>query len=207
MVIGVTGGVGSGKSTILEYLEECYGARLILADDVARELQEPGRECYGLIVKEFGEGILKKGSAGIFAGNPALRPIDRAALAEIVFNDPEKLKLLNSMTHPQVRQEIEQRIATFYMMDNNALIVIEAALLIEAGYLEILDEMWAVTARKEIRIERLMASRGYSQEKCEDIMASQKTDEEYRRAVDFVIDNSGSTLETHAQIDERLSRI
>ena len=196
MIIGVTGGVGSGKSTILGILNECYGAHIIEADAVAKELMEPGRESYKLIVEAFGEEILVPGEGE--------RPIDRPALAGVVFDSPQKLDLLNSLTHPQVKKEIVRRIRTIYAIDSKALIVIEAALLIEANYLDILDYLWVVLTDREVRIERLAASRGYSREKSESVMASQLSDDEFRAHADFVIDNSGTSEESAQQIEQGL---
>jgi len=197
MVIGITGGVGSGKSTVLEILKNEYGARLIMTDDVARELMEPGMPVYNAVVAEFGPEIIEGGQNGM--------PIDRKALAAIVFADSEKLEKLNSLSHPQVRTETERRIDEYYKEDPEALIIIEAALLIEAGYRDILDELWSVIADPEIRIMRLAQSRGYSREKSESIMASQMSNEEYIEKTDFSINNSGSVDETRKQIADRLN--
>lgn len=194
MVIGVTGGVGAGKSTVLKILKEKYGAHIIIADDVARELMEPGGASYALVLEAFGTEILDLSSEGG-------KRIDRAKLAAIVFEDDEKLALLNSLTHPQVRMEILSRISRFYEEDPDALIVLEAALLIEGGYREILDCLWAVCVDTEVRIGRLMRDRGYSREKALSIMDNQLSDSEFRAHADFVINNSGTVAQTEAQID------
>ncbi len=196
MVIGVTGGVGAGKSTVLKILEENYGAKMILSDDVAKELMEPGRTAYTAVVKAFGPEILEDGQEKDRCG------IDRAKLAKIVFADEEKLALLNSLTHPAVREEILARIAGYYKEDKDALVVVEAALLIEAGYEDILDSLWVVYVEKEERIRRLMRDRGYSREKALSIMENQLSDEEFRAHADYLINNTGTIEETKAQIDE-----
>lgn len=195
MVIGVTGGVGAGKSTVLKILEENYGAKMILSDDVAKELMEPGRTAYTAVVKAFGPEILE-------GQEKEPRCIDRAKLAKIVFADEEKLALLNSLTHPAVREEILARIAGYYKEDKDALVVVEAALLIEAGYEDILDSLWVVYVEKEERIRRLMRDRGYSREKALSIMENQLSDEEFRAHADYLINNTGTIEETKAQIDE-----
>lgn len=194
MVIGVTGGVGAGKSTVLEQLEKHFGAHLIIADEVAKELMEPQGASYEAVVDAFGREILNEEGQ-----------IDRQRLAGIVFNDDEKLELLNSLTHPKVRTEIERRIASVYEKDANALIVVEAALLIEAGYEEMLDELWVIDADPEVRIQRLMENRGYSREKCLDIMNNQLSNEEFRTHADEVIDNSGTLDETLRRIEAVLA--
>lgn len=217
MVIGVTGGVGAGKSTILKILEEQFGAKLIMSDDVAKELMEPGGASYEAVVAAFGEEILAENSldkmdqaydknamdqASAVTGQALTNnpPIDRQKLAAIVFADDEKLTLLNSLTHPKVKEEILARIDAFYEEDPGALVIIEAALLIEAGYEDILDALWVVTADPEVRIERLMRSRGYTREKCLSIMDNQLSDDEFLLHADAVIDNSGTREESEEQL-------
>lgn len=195
MIIGVTGGIGAGKSTILEYLENRYHAAIIQADDVAKELMMPGGQAYKAVTDYFGEVILTDGYGS---------PIDRTVLSEIVFNDEKQLQILNSLTHPAVKNEIRRRIEK-YQSEGISIIVIEAALLIQAGYQDLLDELWTVYADKETRIERLISSRNYTREKANSIISSQLSDEEMKAAADFVIDNSGNTESTCSQIDEYLS--
>ena len=195
MFIGVTGGVGAGKSTILQILEEEYNAYIILADDVARELMKKGKASYRAVVKAFGKDILRED-----------REIDRQILADIVFNDEEKLNLLNSIVHPLVRKAIVKEQKQVNKKDPHRLVVLEAALLIEAGYKELLDELWAVIVQKEIRIQRLMNDRGYTREKSESIIANQLSDEEFRANCDFVIDNSGTLEESAEQIRKHFER-
>lgn len=189
MVIGVTGGVGAGKSTVLEILKREYHARIIMADDVARDLMRKGGASYAPVLSAFGEEILD-----------AEGEIDRKKLAAIVFEDEEKRSLLNSLVHPKVKEEILSLINGYYAEDASCLIVIEAALLIEAGYKDILDSLWFVYVEKEIRIGRLMRDRGYTRDKALSIMASQLSDEEFRSHADFIIDNSGTLAETAAQV-------
>lgn len=195
MIIGVTGGVGAGKSTILDYLKNRYNAAVIQADDVAKELMMPGGVSYKAVTDHFGDGILTAGYGS---------PIDRAALAEIVFNDEKQLSILNSLTHPAVKTEI-QRLIRKYQSLGYSIIIIEAALLIQAGYQDIIDELWTVYADKRTRVERLISTRNYSEEKAESIISSQMSDEQMNAAADLVIDNSGSTENTCRQIDEYLS--
>lgn len=195
MIIGVTGGVGSGKSTVLEILKEKYGAHIIMADDVAKELMEPGGASYEAVVKAFGDAILED--------LPEHR-IDRKKLAAIVFEDENKRELLNSLTHPQVKVEILEQFRSIYQKDPDALIVLEAALLIEGGYREILDCLWVILADREVRIQRLMESRSYTREKALSIMESQLSDAEFRAHADYVIDNSGSLDHTAEQIAKAL---
>lgn len=195
MFIGITGGVGAGKSTILQILKEKYDAHLIMADDVAKELMCRGKSAYRKIVQTFGEEIL---------GDDL--EINRQKLSSIVFQDDDKLLMLNQIVHPLVQKAILKEKDKISKKNPEKLIVLEAALLIEAGYRDFLDELWAVIADKEVRIKRLMESRGYSREKSESIIAAQLSDEEFRRVCDFVIDNSGSLSDSERQIEEHFER-
>ena len=188
-ILGITGGVGCGKSTVLDMLEKEYGAYVIQADIVAHELMQPGQTSYKAIVEHFGQEILDSDGR-----------IDRKALGAIVFADAEKLTLLNSLTHPAVKEEIRRRIFT----SQNRFFVIEAALLLEDHYDEICDEIWYVYADKEVRFERLAASRGYSREKSQSMMDNQMSEEELRRRCQAVIDNSGTLEDTKNDLDALL---
>lgn len=195
MFIGITGGVGTGKSTILKILKDKYDAHLIMADDVAKDLMRKGKSAYKQIVKTFGKEIL--GADG---------EIDRQKMASIVYSDEEKRLTINQIVHPLVKKAILKEKKAVSKESPDKLIVLEAALLIEDGYKELLDELWAVITDKEIRIKRLMDSRGYSREKSESIIASQLSDDEFRNACDFIIDNSGTIEETQKQIEAYFER-
>lgn len=190
MVIGLMGGVGSGKSTVLNYLEDSYCAYIIQSDHVAKEIMEPGREAFKSIANIFPEVIIDG-------------EINSQKLGEIVFNDRDKLKLLNSITHPATIKEIINRIDG---SDNN-IIVVESALLMGTGIEEKCDKIWFVYCEKEKRINRLMESRGYSREKAEGIINNQPLEEEYKAQSDEFIDNTYSVENTKAQIDALLSTL
>ncbi len=192
-VIGITGGVGAGKSEILKYLKEKYGAVVIEADKVGHLLMEPGEICYEQITETFGDGIL----------NTDLT-IDRGALGKIVFADKELLGKLNQIIHPGVKAYIVTEIQKERAIGNTSYFVVEAALLLEDHYDVICDEMWYIDASAEVRRERLKASRGYDDEKIAGIMANQKSPEEFRKSCQAVIDNSGSLQDTYEQIDRQL---
>ena len=130
-VIGITGGVGTGKSTVLELLRKNHGARIIQADLVARALMEPGGGSYEAVRGAFGDGILSEDGK-----------IDRKLLAEVIFGDEEKRQLLNSLTHPLVKEEVRRQMEAA----DASLVVYEAALPGEAGMRELCGEIWAVTA-------------------------------------------------------------
>lgn len=191
-VIGITGGAGSGKSEVLKILAQDFGAYVIIADDLARHLSEKGQICYENIVSAFGSGVI--GDDG---------ELDRKKLASIVFGDEAKLKLLNEMTHPYVRQAILSDIDKQREKNTASCIVIEAALLIEAGYQNVCDEMWYVYTDLDIRRQRMKETRNYSDEKIDAVMASQLSDEAFRENCDRVIVNN-STLEN---VKTQLTRI
>lgn len=190
-VLGITGGVGSGKSLVLEYLKEEYGAYICQMDETAKELQKSGTECFREIVRHFGTEIV--GSDG---------ELDRAKLGGIVFAEEEELKKLNEIVHPavleHVRRDIEEKAGT-----GVKLYVVEAAVLTDV-FRDLSDELWYIYVREEIRRERLKASRGYTDERITRMIASQPAEEVFRETCDVVIDNSGDFEETKRQIGERL---
>ena len=194
--IGMTGGVGSGKSEVLRFLREEYGAVVLMADEISHEQMLPGSEGFRRICEEFGEEILEETGA---------HAIDRAKLAAIVFTDPEKLEKLNGILHPAVKRAIRKRFQE-EEQKGTELLILEAALLLQDGYPDMLDEIWFVYVDPETRISRLMGSRGYTREKCLDIMKNQLPEEAYRAAADVVIDNSGSWEETACAIRGRLGQ-
>lgn len=206
-ILGITGGVGSGKSAVMDILEKDYGAKIILADLVSHELMEPGMAVYEEILAAFGPEITGKSSdAGPETPGP---PIDRAKLGQIVFSNPEKLALLNRITHTGVADEIRKRIRSYISgrprSDARLLIAVEAALLIGSGLEPDLDSLWYIYVNEEERIRRLMAGRGYSREYAKSIANRQLSDHDFRENCDVIIDNSGDLSETRKQIDRILA--
>lgn len=192
-VIGITGGVGSGKSEVLGYLKNKCNCRVILADQVAHLLEEPGQICYKLIVELLGREILdEKGY------------IDKHKLANRIFANEEYLEKVNCIVHPEVRAYIEEAILEERKKDTLDYLFIEAALLIEKGYKDIVDEMWYIHTREEARRDRLKASRGYTDEKIDSIIKQQLSEKEFFEQCDFVLENSGSLACMYKQIDEKL---
>ena len=194
-IIGVTGGVGAGKSTVLNYLEKRYGAKLILADLVGHEVMEPGHEAYEQVVKAFGQEIVSED-----------KTIDRKAFGAIVFADEKKRMILNRIIHPAVRQEILRRLEEA-KLSHMLYVVVEAALFLEENYDAFCDETWYIYTSEDNRRLRLKASRGYSDEKIDRMFAAQKSHKEFLERCQFVIDNNGSAEETHRQIDRRMRHI
>lgn len=190
-VIGITGGVGSGKSEVLRYLKEAYGARVCQMDETAKALQRKGTSCFRRIVEHFGEAVVGAGGE-----------LDRAALSHIVFSDERQLQALNGIVHPevvrQVSRDIEQKRA-----QGVQLYIVEAALLPDVGR-ELCDDLWYIYAEEKVRRERLKASRGYTDERITRMIAAQPDEERFRSASTAVIDNSGDFEDTKRQIGERL---
>ena len=195
IIIGVTGGMGAGKSRVLAYLEEKWNARTIRLDDISRNLLARNGLCYDETIHIFGKKIVKPGG-----------DLDRAAIAKMIFEDSRLRDRLNALVHPAVKAQVRWIAEEMRQLDAG-LLVVEAALLIEGGYKEICDEIWYIYADEEVRRERLKESRGYTDERIDGTFATQLTDEVFRANVDFVIDNSGSFEETSKAIDSHLGRI
>ena len=183
-IISITGGVGSGKSEVLRILQEEFGSRIIIADQVAHQLMEPGKKGYQRVVEALGTSFLHADGS-----------IDRKKLAEVIFRDKEAVETMNSIIHPMVWKEIQYEINH---SDKN-IVVVEAALF-DKEHNTRFDEIWYVYTSEEHRIDRLMASRGYTREKCLEIMGNQATVEEYRRIADRVLENNGTVEEISGQI-------
>ena len=191
-IIGVTGGVGAGKSTVLDYLKETYHAHLILADLVGHEVMEPGLPAYDAVIETFGREILSEDQT-----------IDRKKLGDIVFHKEEMRQKLNAIVHAAVKQEILRRIEQANL-ENVSYTVVEAALFLEENYDAFCNETWYIYTDEKIRRQRLKESRGYSDERIDQIFRSQKTHEEFQKRCLFMIDNNGSEEETFRQIDRRM---
>lgn len=192
-VIGITGGVGSGKTQILDYLKAHTSCRLIVADKVAHELEEPGGVCYEQIVALLGKKVLAEDGT-----------IDKAEMAARIFSDRNLLIQINGIVHPAVKEYIKQVIAEEKEAERFDYLFIEAALLIEDGYDKFVDEMWYIHADEQVRRDRLKSSRGYSDGKIDSIIKEQLAEEEFYRHCSVVIDNSKTLQSAFEQIDEKL---
>lgn len=193
--IGITGGVGAGKSTILAYLRKNYRVRTLVADEVAHEIMEPGYDCYVRLQKEFAQ-------EKIWLHNGRF---NRQRLAEIIFADEEKRERLNDIVHPAVKEYILKEVEKERRSGSTDYVVLEAALLIEDGYGQICDELWYVYVTEENRRQRLIETRGYSDEKIEQMFAAQLTEGEYRRHCQVVIDNNGPIAQVYLQLAQLLN--
>lgn len=193
-VLGITGGVGAGKSTILDYLEKQYQVRVIQLDRAAHLLMRPGEICYQKIVDHFGEEILAADGT-----------INRKVLYQKTFGNREKVEELNAIVHPMVKEYVREQIYLEDQKGERAFLVLEAALLLDDHYEEICDNIWYVYVDPDVRVQRLQISRGYTPEKTAQILKNQKSDEEFRKGCQFVIDNSSDFIEnTYEQIDKGL---
>ncbi len=192
-VIGITGGIGAGKTRILEYLESRYRCRILLADKEAGRLQEPGNVCYEKIVELLGKDIVGEDGA-----------IRRDKMAEAIFGDQKLLEAVNGIVHPAVKAYILREIEREREKGAADFFFIEAALLIENGFEELVEEMWYIRADEAVRRRRLRGVRGYSDEKIDAILRAQLSDEQYRAHCRFVVENGGALADTLEQIDRKM---
>lgn len=194
-IIGITGGIGGGKSSILNFISSHYIAEIYYADDVAKELEQPGTMTYDRLVGMFGNDILTDGEGS---------EIDRSKFAHIIYSNSSNLEKVEEIVHPSVEAYLVEKMRGAAKMHETELFFIEAALLIEKGYSDIVDEMWYIYADDETRIRRLMESRGYSRKKALDIMSNQLSDADFREHSDVIIDNSTDLESAYAQVRARL---
>lgn len=175
--VGLTGGIGSGKSAVSELLAG-HGAVVIDYDRLAREVVEPGSPALARIAQRFGSGVLTGAGA-----------LDRAALGAIVFNDPESLRTLEEITHPAIR---DLAAAEESATGDNAIVVHDNALLIEMGHHTRMDFVVVVDVPQEIQIERIVSSRGMTEAEARARIGNQTSRESRTGVADMIIDNTGS---------------
>lgn len=192
-MIGITGGVGAGKSALLQYIKERYCCKILMADEIAHKVKEPGQACYEEIVSLLSPEILEEDGT-----------IHRGKMAVKIFGSEELLQKVNNLIHPAVKKMILDEIAAAKAEEKLDFLFVEAALLIEDGYLDIVDEMWYIYAREEVRRRRLKESRNYTDEKIDAIMKSQLKEEIFRKYCSVVIDNSEGLPAAFRQIDRKL---
>jgi dephospho-CoA kinase len=186
LLIGLTGGIGSGKSSVSARLA-ARGAVIIDADGITRELQEPGQPVFDAMVEAFGPSIVGPDGA-----------LDRPAVADIVFSDPEAKRRLEQIVHPEVGRTIAERMVA--LADTDAVVVLDIPLLVESGR----DDMAAtivVTVPVEVAVARLVEHRGFREADARARIANQVSNEERLAKADFVIDNGGSLEELDAQVE------
>ncbi len=190
MVIGITGGVGCGKSAAMTVLREKFGAKTLLADELGHEALQPESETYEEIRTLFGETVVC-----------ADGQLNRTLLAQIIYADENKRKELDDIIHPYVMRRIREYLGRW---KEEPLVVVETALMFESGCHKLCDKIWYIRADREQRIKRLTESRGYTREKTEAIMAAQMGEEDICRRCDACIDNSDSLEKLTSRLQELL---
>ncbi|HTQ85097.1 MAG TPA: dephospho-CoA kinase [Candidatus Solibacter sp.] len=192
--IGLTGGIASGKSTVAARMRE-LGLSVLNADLLAHRLMEPGQPAYEDVVREFGRDVLAADGA-----------VDRKKLGDIVFADAAKRERLNAIVHPRVIAAREEELEQMEARDPRGLVIVEAALLVEAGYYKKLDSLIVCSCRPEQQLERLRA-RGLGEREARERIAAQLPLEEKLRLADDVLDCSGSVENTLQQTDALVERL
>ena len=194
LFIGITGGIGAGKSTVLSLLKENFNCKVVLADELAAELMQAGHECYDRVVAlPWTESIIRDDGE-----------INRPLMARLMFADSSLREAVNNIVHPAVEKEVLNQVEIEREKHNIEYFFFEAALLIECGYGKLVDEMWYIYADEDIRVKRLIKSRGYTKERIEKTIASQRTDASFREHSDRIIDNSGDKERTLEQLRQIL---
>ena len=194
-VIGLTGGTGSGKSTVSAYLKK-RGCCIIDADEIARQLTSPGGEALDPIREKFGDSVFYDDGT-----------LDRKKLGNIVFKDEEKLKILEEITTKIVIRKITDKIHQMKESGYEGIVILDAPLLFEFGMEGLADENWLVICDRERRIKRLENRDGLSRHEITDRMANHLSDEKKMDMADQSIDNSGSIDDLYNKIDQRIERI
>ena len=190
LIVGLTGGVASGKTTVSRVLKE-EGAYIIDADQMARELVQPHTPTWKKLVTAFGKDILREDGS-----------LHRKKLADKVFTNPRQRKLLNQILHPRMRKEMERRAKEIGQKDPEAVVVIDAPLLVELGDHRKMDKLIVVTSTQKQQIERLKERDGISTKEALRIFSSQMPVEDKVKLADFVIRNEGSLQETKKKTRE-----
>ena len=189
LVIGLTGGIASGKSTVSRYLRE-LGAKIIDADVIARELVLPQSSAWQEIVRHFGSEIIDEEGALL-----------RKKLGEIIFRSSTERAVLNAILHPRIKQKIMEILSSLRNQKDIPLIVVDAPLLIEAGMVEIVDEVWVVAIPAELQRKRLIERDKISRAEAEERLAAQMPLQEKIKYAHRIIDNSGTIMETKKELD------
>ncbi len=193
-IIGLTGGIASGKSSVAKLLQ-ARGVALVDADHIARQVVQIGQPAYQQIVAQFGTGILNGDQT-----------INRKALGAIVFQDKAALKKLEAISHPAIIDVIKQRLDALQSNAITPFIVLDAALLLESGLDKLCDEVWLVVVTLQIQIERLRQRDSISSEQARRIIANQMPLTEKQKRADIIIDNNHSMTDLARQVERLLNR-
>ena len=202
VVIGMTGGVGAGKSTVLDFIKDEYDAVIFKTDEIAHDVMEPGGACYGKLREMLPSDVFDDENAGKTGG-----AINRKKLAAFIFEDEFLRDKINSLVHPAVGEELSLSVEKEKKQNHPDYVIIESALYTGGGFALLCDEVWNVTAAENVRVERLVSSRGYTAQKAADIIKSQFKNESLASKLPVQIDNSGAFEDTKVSIKEQLDRI
>ena len=194
-IIGLTGGIGTGKSTVSAYLKE-KGCVILDADKMSRQLTAPGGDALPAIRRTFGDEVFYDDGT-----------LDRKKLGSIVFNDADKLKALEEITTQKVVEQTIDGLVRLRKASYNGIVIIDAPLLFECGMQVLAEENWLVTAGLEVRIERIIKRDGLDRQSILDRINNQMNDEEKMTMADYVIDNSGNLESLYQQLDKLIERV
>ena len=192
-IIGITGGIASGKSTVTEFLRQ-QGYKVIDADQVVHELQEPGERLYQALLSTFGPAILQEDGR-----------LDRPKLGAMIFGNPDLLAQSSQLQNEIIREELAGRRDLLAEMED--IFFMDLPLLFELQYEDWFDQIWLVDVTKETQLSRLMARNALSQEEAEKRIAAQLSLREKRKRADVLIDNNGSLEETRQQLRDALQKL
>ena len=189
-IIGITGEAGAGKSVVIAYLKEHYPCIVLMADEIGNRVKEPGQRCYESVIELLGEEIVLSD-----------KTLDRTLIATKIFADKTILDRMNAIIHPAVHDEIFEQIEAVKKAGKIPFVFIEAALLIEAGYIDEIDELWYICCDSQSRRNRLKETRGYSDERINGIMKQQLDTNTFMQYADRVIMNNTTKEELYQKID------
>lgn len=187
--VGITGGIGAGKSVVMDYLKSHTNSEVVLADDLAKELMAPGTKLNQKLQETF--------DVSLFESDGAIR---KEAFAKEILSDDKKREKLNSLVHPAVKQEVQKRVKEHREKKDVDYFFLEAALLIEDGYKALCDELWYIYVTEDNRRERLKKNRGYDDKRIDDAFKAQLEEFEFLDACCVTIDNNGSVEDTWEQL-------
>ena len=195
MVIGLTGGIASGKSTAARHLAS-LGAHVVDADALGHRAYEPDTDAYKAVLATFGEEV--RGADG---------QLDRRALGSKVFGDPAAMKRLTDIVWPEIRRLADLEVATAHERDASAIIVLEAAVLFEAGWQDAVDETWVVEVDRHVAVQRCMERDGLDEPAVQARIAAQLSNEDRAALADIVVNNSGTEAAMRARLDDEWARV
>ena len=194
-VIGLTGGIASGKSTIADYLRD-LGAVVVEGDQLGHRVYEPGTSGFERVVNEFGHDIVAEDGT-----------IDRRVLGGKVFGAPDEMDRLNGVMWPAIRELAEEEFREISGRDSEAVVIFEAAVMIEAGWQDLVDEIWVVTTNKETAIDRLEKRNGYSREQALARIDSQMSNSQRREYGDVKFNNSEDEVKLKSRVEYHWKRL